>query len=163
MGIFMKLLMGIVAIILFVSFALAFVPSAGSAIHTTRQTSASESLSCTVAVGGNSCSVTLSDPHVHGTLAHATITETAPGSVNRTSSSSLAVSNHQTVTVGNATTPLTASTTYTFAIAYEKRATGVSVLFDDLAKLIVPIIVVAVIVGTTIGLGKVMLSRGGGP
>lgn len=92
---------------------LAFLSPMASNAHTVRVDAASEALGCTTASGATTCGVTLANAHAHGDTSHLTITETSPGAGARTGT--LALTDRTALTV----TGLTASTVYTFTVAYE--------------------------------------------
>lgn len=90
------------------------------AVGLARSTGATESLNCSTGVGQTSCDVTLSSASAFSGMEYVTVTETSPGSVDRTSGSTLA-SDGVTLTVGG----LVASTAYTFDVGYRHVRDGV--------------------------------------
>lgn len=78
-----------------------------------RSDAASDALSCSTGVGETSCALTLASPHLFDTMTGVTVTETAPGSGDRTDDASIG-GNQSEVVVEE----LTASTSYDFTVAY---------------------------------------------
>ena len=98
----------------------------GGIAHDLRTDAASDTPSCETALT-TSCSFALAQAHMHFDTSNMTVTETSPGSEDRTSASTLDRDDRVTVTV----TGLTASTTYNFAVAYVVRGTNVSADMAD--------------------------------
>ncbi len=69
---------------------------------------------CSTGVGQSSCDVTLIASHAYADTTAMVVTETSPGSADRTSNSSISASDRVTVTVSG----LSASTAYVFTIDY---------------------------------------------
>jgi hypothetical protein len=77
-------------------------------------------LGCSTGVGETACSVTLAAASAFDGMDLVTVTETSPGSADRTGDSALA-ENGVTLTVGN----LAPSTAYTFGVSYRTVRDGV--------------------------------------
>lgn len=108
-----------------------FFPVVAPFINELRTDAASESLSCTTGTGETSCTIALTDAHMHYDTTEMTITETSPGSADRTSTTTVAAGDHQSIAI----TGLSASTAYTFNATYVKQASGITGELADMLKL----------------------------
>ena len=87
-------------------------------------------LTCTTLAGETSCAVTLVSPHAFAFTADGmTVLETTPGSVDRTSTSTLA-SDRTALTVAG----LTASTDYTFTVTHDTDNTNQNVILNTVLE-----------------------------
>ena len=87
-------------------------------------------LMCSTDVGETSCVITLVSPHAFAFTADGMVVlETAPGSTDRTSTSSLA-SNRTTLTVAG----LSASTAYTFTVTHDTDDTNNNVIMNTVLE-----------------------------
>ena len=112
-------------------FALGFLPAVASPLEDIRTEATSNAgLSCTSSITGT-CTITLTDPSSHGTMDDTLVMETSPGSADRTATSTLDIDNRTGIDIsGLSSTP----TAYLFTVTYEKRASDVSVVADQLMR-----------------------------
>ena len=120
-----------------------------------RTDDASESaLVCTTGAAATACSFTLAQIHEYNDTTQMTVTETAPGSVDRTANTTVA-SDRVTLTVAS----LATSTAYTFTTAYKIQAADISGPLNDLLRflpLLIPLGLVALVLIAAIrGLGLI--------
>jgi hypothetical protein len=135
-------LMLVGALIFGMFFALAALPSIVSESEETRTQPAQDvGLMCATGALETSCAVTLTTPHQYATTAFMTVQETSPGSVDRTSTSSLAA-NRETVTVAS----LASGQAYVFTVDYMEKATNVSENLNDILRLMPLILIVGFVV-----------------
>lgn len=127
----MKLLGIAVAILLVLFLSLALFPLFASLANKTRVTATSEGLSCITAAGETSCNLNLTDAHMHFDTTEMTVTETSPGSGDRTAGTVVRISDRQQIAVSG----LSGGTSYNFTVAYLKQATDVSDMMADVLNL----------------------------
>lgn len=131
---------GAFVFLIFVSFAIVAYPVMVSTAEESRVAARSATgLTCTTAAGATTCDVTTPSAHQHFDTTNMTVTETAPASGSRTAT--LNANDRVTVTV----TGLTASTAYTFTVAYEERASNVSGLVSDVLLFLPNLFIIAAI------------------
>lgn len=139
----------IFGLLLCTAFAIAFLPNVADMVNTARTDPTQQTgLQCTT-TGAGVCTLTLSDPHMQADTSGMTVTETAPSSADRTSTTTVGA-DRTTLTI----TGLAAAILYTFTVDYEKvdaqaaDATGLPD-FLNLAPFIfvLMMLVVGVIVG----------------
>ena len=81
-----------------------------------RTQDATASLSCSTGVGETDCAITLPSQHEYTTMSFVTVTETSPGSGDKTSETTIASSRDQLTVTG-----LLASTSYNFDVDYKEQ------------------------------------------
>ena len=109
---------------------MAATPIIADLTHDEQATAVSENDSCATGAG-TSCSVTLDNAHIHAGTTHMTVTETSPGSSDRTATSSLSNVDRTTLTISS----LTTATTYNFTIAYERRNSNITAQVNDMLSI----------------------------
>lgn len=100
-------------------------------------------LVCTTGIADTSCAITLADIHEYNDTTQMTVTETAPGSGDRTSNTTVAA-DRVTLTIAS----LATSTAYTFTTAYKIQAADISGPLNDLLRflpLLIPLGLVALV------------------
>ncbi len=149
----MSLLRGISALfglLLCVAFGIAFLPNVADLANTARTDPTTQTgLVCTADSSGN-CLITLSSPHMHADTSGMTVTETAPSSGDKTSTSTVGNPDRAEVTVSG----LTSGVTYTFTVAYEKvdaNAANATGLPDFLNLAPILFVMMLLVVGVVIG------------
>ncbi len=86
-------------------------------------------LTCTTPVGITTCSTTLPTEHEYTNTTRMTVTETNPGSVDRTATTTVG-SDRVTLTI----TGLAANTVYTITVGYAEQAAGISNSLNGLLR-----------------------------
>lgn len=150
----MKALLAIFGLFASVVIALVFLPTIvnkNEALRTDPRTSTG--LQCATG-SGTSCSITLPSAHEYADTSFMTVTETNPGSSDRTATSTVSA-NRLSVTVSG----LSSSTTYTFNVAYSEKAANISEGLNDGLKLS-PLIIVAgiVVIAVLAGGGAIVVA-----
>ncbi len=140
----------VVALGILVIALLVMLPEISQLLEAARTDASTETgLTCNTGAS-TSCSITLAAAHQYATTAAMTVTETSPGSVDRTGATSIAA-NSVTLTVAG----LTTSTAYTFTVDYAIQAANVGDGTADLLRVFMPVLaillVAALLLGTIVG------------
>ncbi len=113
-------------------------------------TSQETGLNCSTGVGEMSCDVTLTAMHAYPNTTAMTVTETSPGSADRTALSSLNASDRTTLSVGG----LSASTAYTFTVDFAVVDSNVSGSLNQLLASLPLLLVVGLLAIVTFAVAK---------
>jgi hypothetical protein len=158
---FAMLLKAVVGALL-LSFAVLIVtatlPKVASTIASVRTDAAQDAgLNCSTGSGETSCEITLTDESAYPDTSAMTVTETSPGSADRTSSTTVQA-DRTTLTIAG----LTASTSYTFTVDYDAVAADIDGPLNSLLVFVpflwgigaLVLVVVAVVVGFAMYVSK---------
>lgn len=146
-----RALIGVFVFFLVVILVMVSLPAIASTSAAVRTDAAQDTgVNCTTGSGETSCTITLAAEHAWPDTTAMTVTETSPGSADRTSQSTVQSDRTMVLISG-----LTASTSYTFTVDYAVQASDVSdalnSLLVPLPLLIVLVALVAVVAGVIVG------------
>ena len=156
---FVRAIIGALVFIFVVTLVIAVLPTIASEVTDVRTDPSSQvGLGCSTGVGETSCTLTLAADHAFPDTSAMTVTETAPGSVDRTSTTTVQTDRSMITIAG-----LTASTAYTFDVDYVVVAANVSTELNAMLTFL-PFIIgvgafILVVAAVIIGFGLYIVSR----
>lgn len=143
----MRFFGAVAAVIFAVVLATVMVPTVSGLSHDMRADPVvAEAASCSTGAGESSCTLTLAAAHLHPDTIHMTVTQTAPGSQDRTAETSVG-DDRRTLTVSG----LGESIDYTFAVDYEREDPSNTEGGNDLIRLIPLLFTLGLVLLTVVG------------
>lgn len=134
-------LSAVLAIVVFIGVIIVMIIPLSGILHDLRVDGFSEGLGCTAS--GTSCTITLTSDHEHFDTTHITVTETAPGAADRTSTSTLDARGRNDIVVEG----LTDTVIYAFTVGYEIQGSNISNELEDFLRLTGPTLIFFMVIG----------------
>ena len=155
---FANVVVGVVALTMLLFTILILFPDIVSLSETARTQAATSTPGCTSDTAGV-CTITLDSDHQYSTTTFMTVTETSPGSADRTSGTTVGSDRAILTVTGLNTTP----TAYLFSVDYLERNALVSEATNEvLARIPLILVIGALAVGIAGSIASWAVMRGGG-